>query len=55
MYPLKALLLLGTLFATEVSAHGLWTEQRRDNIEVIYGHGAEDNAFKAQNQRRLGL
>lgn len=48
MYPLKALLLLGTLFATEVSAHGLWTEQRRDNIEVIYGHGAEDNAFKAQ-------
>jgi hypothetical protein len=39
---------LGLLFATEASAHGLWTEQRRGNIEVIYGHGAEDNAFKAQ-------
>ena len=39
---------LGLLFAGQVSAHGLWTEQRRGNIEVIYGHGAEDNAFKAQ-------
>ena len=48
MQYLKPLTLLGLLFATEVSAHGLWTEQRRGNIEVIYGHGAEDNAFKAQ-------
>jgi uncharacterized GH25 family protein len=48
MQYLKPLALLGLLFATEVSAHGLWTEQRRGNIEVIYGHGAEDNAFKAQ-------
>ncbi|AHL32225.1 nickel ABC transporter substrate-binding protein [Pseudomonas brassicacearum] len=44
----KTLALLGLLLATQVSAHGLWTEQRRGNIEVIYGHGAEDNAFKAQ-------
>ena len=43
-----SLLLLGALLAGQVSAHGLWTEQRRGNIEVIYGHGAEDNAFKAQ-------
>ncbi|MHC8348874.1 DUF4198 domain-containing protein [Pseudomonas sp. RT4P38] len=48
MQHLKPLALLGLLFATQVSAHGLWTEQRRGNIEVIYGHGAEDNAFKAQ-------
>lgn len=48
MHHLKSLTLLGLLFATQVSAHGLWTEQRRGNIEVIYGHGAEDNAFKAQ-------
>ncbi|WLI11799.1 MULTISPECIES: DUF4198 domain-containing protein [Pseudomonas] len=41
-------LLLGLLSASQVSAHGLWTEERRGNIEVIYGHGAEDNAFKAQ-------
>lgn len=48
MLPVKSLALLGLLFATQVSAHGLWTEQRRGHIEVIYGHGAEDNAFKAQ-------
>lgn len=46
-YP-KTFALLGLLLATQASAHGLWTEQRRGNIEVIYGHGAEDNAFKAQ-------
>ncbi|AMT87325.1 MULTISPECIES: DUF4198 domain-containing protein [Pseudomonas] len=44
----KSLLLIAALFTGEVSAHGLWTEERRGNIEVIYGHGAEDNAFKAQ-------
>jgi uncharacterized GH25 family protein len=48
MQALKSLAVFGLLFATQVSAHGLWTEQRRGNIEVIYGHGAEDNAFKAQ-------
>ncbi|UVM49590.1 MULTISPECIES: DUF4198 domain-containing protein [unclassified Pseudomonas] len=40
--------LLGTMFATHVAAHGLWTEQRRGNIEAIYGDGAEDDAFNAQ-------
>lgn len=44
----KPLLLIAALIAGQVSAHGLWTEERRGNIEVIYGHGAEDNAFKAQ-------
>jgi uncharacterized GH25 family protein len=44
----KTFVLFAALFAGEVSAHGLWTEQRRGNIEVVYGHGAEDNAFKAQ-------
>ena len=44
----KSLVLIAALFAGQVSAHGLWTEQRRGNIEVVYGHGAEDNAFKAQ-------
>ncbi|MEB0044275.1 MULTISPECIES: DUF4198 domain-containing protein [unclassified Pseudomonas] len=48
MRHLTPLALMGLMFATQVSAHGLWTEQRRNNIEVIYGHGAEDNAFKAQ-------
>ncbi|MGR3888370.1 DUF4198 domain-containing protein [Pseudomonas sp. 1152_12] len=48
MQAFKSLAVIGLLFASHVSAHGLWTEQRRGNIEVIYGHGAEDNAFKAQ-------
>ncbi|MDH4654607.1 DUF4198 domain-containing protein [Pseudomonas sp. JS3066] len=39
--------ILAAAFAGHVHAHGLWTEQRRGNIEVIYGHGAEDDAFKA--------
>lgn len=46
--PLLTLALSASLFAAQASAHGLWTEQRRGNIEVIYGHGAEDAAFKAE-------
>ena len=51
MHHLKSITLLGlliTLGTTQATAHGLWTEQRRGNIEVIYGHGAEDDAFKAK-------
>ena len=40
--------LCASLFAANTQAHGLWTEQRRGNIEVVYGHGAEDDAFKAE-------
>lgn len=46
---IPAYLLLASLFASSSSlAHGLWTEERRGNIEVVYGHGAEDDAFKAE-------
>lgn len=41
------LLLAGFLLCGQAAAHGLWTEQRRGNHEVIYGHGAKDDAFKA--------
>lgn len=45
----SASLLLSSLLAcSQAFAHGLWTEQRRGNHEVIYGHGAEDDAFNAQ-------
>ncbi|MGL4315099.1 MAG: DUF4198 domain-containing protein [Pseudomonas sp.] len=40
--------LCAALFVGQVQAHGLWTEQRRGAIEVIYGHGAEDDAFDPQ-------
>ncbi len=33
------------LLAGPAAAHGLWVEERRGNLEVIYGHGAEDNAY----------
>jgi len=45
------LLLAGLLLCGQAAAHGLWTEQRRGNHEVIYGHGAEDDAFKADAAR----
>ncbi|MBB2496462.1 DUF4198 domain-containing protein [Aquipseudomonas ullengensis] len=40
--------LCAVLFVGQVQAHGLWTEQRRGAIEVVYGHGAEDDAFDAK-------
>lgn len=40
-----AMALIAALMAGQAAAHGMWTEERRGNIEVIYGHGAEDNAF----------
>jgi uncharacterized GH25 family protein len=43
-----ALLFTALACSTGASAHGLWTEERRGNVEVVYGHGAEDDAFKAQ-------
>jgi uncharacterized GH25 family protein len=46
--PSLALLFAALACSTGASAHGLWTEERRGNIEVIYGHGAEDDAYKAQ-------
>lgn len=36
---------LPLLLAAQASAHGLWTEQRRGHIEVVFGEGAEDDAF----------
>ena len=45
---IPAYLLLAGLFASSSAlAHGLWPEERRGNIEVVYGHGAEDDAFNA--------
>ncbi|AHL75721.1 nickel ABC transporter substrate-binding protein [Stutzerimonas stutzeri] len=40
--------LMTIMMAAQASAHGMWTEERRGNIEVIYGHGAEDDAYDAK-------
>lgn len=36
---------LGMLGATGAHAHGVWTESRQGHLEVVYGHGAEDEAY----------
>lgn len=46
--PRTVLLLCSLLAIGQVSAHGLWLEERRGNIESVYGHGAEDKAFNAE-------
>lgn len=34
------------VFATDVAhAHGIWTEKRYGHLDVVYGHGAEDEAY----------
>ncbi|MFF7706165.1 DUF4198 domain-containing protein [Pseudomonas sp. NPDC007930] len=42
---LLAVATLPLLIAAQASAHGLWTEQRRGHVEVVFGEGAEDDAF----------
>jgi hypothetical protein len=37
--------LLAAMLAGQVSAHGIWTAERRGNIEVIYGDGAAEDAY----------
>jgi uncharacterized GH25 family protein len=39
---ITAAVLLG---AQTTYAHGIWTEQRYGHLEVVYGHGAEDQAY----------
>jgi uncharacterized GH25 family protein len=50
--PVLAFGVLSMFACNLASAHGLWTEQRRGHIEVIYGHGAEDDPYKPQKVSR---
>ncbi|TDF77700.1 DUF4198 domain-containing protein [Pseudomonas sp. H9] len=49
---LKLATLLTMMVSINATAHGLWTEQRRGTIEAVYGHGAEDNAYKPEKIKR---
>lgn len=42
---LAAAALLG---AQSAYAHGIWTEQRYGHLEVVYGHGAEDQGYSPE-------
>jgi len=39
--------MVAVLITGQAMAHGMWTEERRGNIEVIYCLGAEDDAYDA--------
>ncbi|MDD0976902.1 DUF4198 domain-containing protein [Pseudomonas fontis] len=39
---------ISAVSAQTASAHGIWTEQRYGHLEVVYGHGAEDEAYQAE-------
>jgi len=39
-------LLAGLVVASSASAHGIWLEKRRGNLDVVYAHGASDDAYK---------
>jgi len=44
----SAAVLLGSMMVINTaSAHGVWLEQRRDNIEAVLGHGPADDAYNA--------
>lgn len=39
---------ISALIIQSASAHGIWTEQRYGHLEVVYGHGAEDEAYSPE-------
>lgn len=41
----------GMLSASSAYAHGVWTESRYGHLEVVYGHGAEDEAYAPEKVR----
>lgn len=43
---------LGLFVSANACAHGLWTEERRSHIEVVFGDGAEDDAYKPEEVKK---
>lgn len=41
----------GMLSTSSAYAHGIWTESRYGQLEVVYGHGAEDDAYAPEKIR----
>jgi uncharacterized GH25 family protein len=42
------LIAVALLGAQSAYAHGIWTEQRYGHLEIVYGHGAEDEAYSPE-------
>lgn len=47
---LISLIALGAMTAG-AQAHGIWVAQRHDDLAVVYGHGASDEAYKPEKVR----
>jgi len=46
LFSLKSVCVAASLLAAgNALAHGIWLEQRRGNLEVVYGHGPSDDAY----------
>jgi len=45
IYKTLSVLIITCLSAAQVMAHGIWLEQRRGNIEVVYGHGSSEDDY----------
>ncbi|MGC6341744.1 DUF4198 domain-containing protein [Bisgaard Taxon 45] len=48
-----ALSLLATLFSLNAVAHSAWFATQQDKLAIIYGHGAENNAYKPAQVKEL--
>lgn len=45
----RSMLTVAALFGVQSAhAHGIWTEQRHGHLEVVYGHGAENEAYSPE-------
>ncbi|QVE16516.1 MULTISPECIES: DUF4198 domain-containing protein [Pseudomonas] len=44
-FALSLAVAMGALSTGSAFAHGIWTETRYGHLEVVYGHGAEDEAY----------
>ncbi|QLB20733.1 hypothetical protein A6B43_03935 [Vespertiliibacter pulmonis] len=53
MFKKTAIALLAALFSGSIFAHGAWIAQQQDKYVVVYGHGAENNAYKAEQVKRI--
>nr|WP_312935618.1 hypothetical protein [Pseudomonas sp.] len=44
---------LGVMSTGSALAHGIWTETRRGDLVVVYGHGAEDEAYAPERIKEV--
>ena len=52
-FPRLLAIALGVLSTGSALAHGIWTETRRGDLEVVYGHGAEDEAYAPERIKEV--